>query len=229
MPQVNNGSGAYSDRSSYSHETLLTDPRVDPYRPHAQNYHSSPSPHSSDSLYNPAHFQNSPLLSDTPDDVAASLGNNLLRSNSFTSVGSLLQEPRHSPITDGSILTPTSSNPTNSIAHGPAHHHQLAYTRYTDYVAPVITTTPAEPVPGSSRRRGQEYRRIASMKGPLELHEDEEEEDEELEEDRFVNLSLLSHLANRLRDRVPRGTHVKGSIPYPRAFTGKDIVVCGIT
>jgi hypothetical protein len=66
------------------------------------------------------------------------------------------------------------------------------------------------------------------LKGPLELHEDEEEEDEELEEDRFVNLSLLSHLANRLRDRVPRGTHVKGSIPYPRAFTGKDIVVCRI-
>ena len=56
--------------------------------------------------------------------------------------------------------------------------------------------------------------------------EDEElytdsEEDESL----FVNFSLLSHLAVRLRDRVPRGTHVKGSIPYPRAFTGKDIVV----
>ncbi|PVG01912.1 Dbl domain-containing protein [Serendipita vermifera] len=64
------------------------------------------------------------------------------------------------------------------------------------------------------------------MKGPLGLHadEEEEEEDEELEEDRFVNLALLSHLANRLRDRIPRGTHVKGSIPYPRAFTGKDIV-----
>ncbi|KAF8902367.1 Dbl-like domain-containing protein [Gymnopilus junonius] len=28
----------------------------------------------------------------------------------------------------------------------------------------------------------------------------------------------------QLRDKVPRGTHVKGSIPYPRAFTGKDIV-----
>lgn len=42
--------------------------------------------------------------------------------------------------------------------------------------------------------------------------------------DRFVNFSLLSHLAVRLRDKVPRGTHVKSSIPYPRAFTGKDIV-----
>jgi RHO1 GDP-GTP exchange protein 1/2 len=43
--------------------------------------------------------------------------------------------------------------------------------------------------------------------------------------DRFVNFSLLSHLVVRLRDKVPRGTHVKSSIPFPHAFTGKDIVV----
>lgn len=53
--------------------------------------------------------------------------------------------------------------------------------------------------------------------------EDEDEDDES----RFVNFSLLSHIAMQLRDKVPRGTHVKGSVPYPRAFTGKDIVVCG--
>ena len=49
--------------------------------------------------------------------------------------------------------------------------------------------------------------------------------DSEEDESMFVNFALLSHLAVRLRDRIPRGTHVKGSIPYPRAFTGKDIVV----
>ena len=49
--------------------------------------------------------------------------------------------------------------------------------------------------------------------------------DSEEDESMVVNFALLSHLAVRLRDRVPRGTHVKGSIPYPRAFTGKDIVV----
>jgi hypothetical protein len=71
----------------------------------------------------------------------------------------------------------------------------------------------------------------AKGKGPLELHEDDEDDDEYWDEDdeeddsRFVNFSLLSHIAVRLRDKVPRGTHVKGSIPYPRAFTGKDIVV----
>jgi hypothetical protein len=48
----------------------------------------------------------------------------------------------------------------------------------------------------------------------------------ELETDvRFDNFALLSHLAARLRDSLPRGTHVKGSIPYPGAFTGKELVV----
>lgn len=63
---------------------------------------------------------------------------------------------------------------------------------------------------------------------PQEQYLDEGEElytDSEEDESLFVNFALLSHLAVRLRDRVPRGTHVKGSIPYPRAFTGKDIVV----
>lgn len=49
---------------------------------------------------------------------------------------------------------------------------------------------------------------------------------EQEEETQFVNFALLSHLAVLLRDKVPRGVHVKGSIAYPRAFTGKDIVVC---
>lgn len=49
---------------------------------------------------------------------------------------------------------------------------------------------------------------------------DEEEEDPS----RFINFSLLSHIAVQLRDKIPKGTHVKGSIPYPNAFTGKDVV-----
>jgi hypothetical protein len=75
---------------------------------------------------------------------------------------------------------------------------------------------------------------VAAAKGKvpteLQLHEEEDEEDdwddlEDPDDIRYVNFSLLSHIAVRLRDKVPRGTHVKGSIPYPRAFTGKDIVV----
>ncbi len=59
-------------------------------------------------------------------------------------------------------------------------------------------------------------------------YDDEYYDDEDPSEegdDRFFNPALLSHIAVRLRDKVPRGTHVKGSIPYERAFTGRDIVV----
>ncbi|EMD39100.1 hypothetical protein CERSUDRAFT_47353 [Gelatoporia subvermispora B] len=85
-----------------------------------------------------------------------------------------------------------------------------------------------------SWRDNEVIRQLQDVKRPLELHEDyaAEEEDyfyddddpSEEGDDRFFNPALLSHIAVRLRDKVPRGTHVKGSIPYPRAFTGKDIV-----
>lgn len=88
---------------------------------------------------------------------------------------------------------------------------------------------------GVVRRPSDMLRDIANYNhgGPSEpLHHEEtvaeyweDEEDMLDEEESFVNFSLLSHLAVLLRDKVPRGTHVKGSIPYPRAFTGKDIVV----
>ncbi|KAF4610695.1 hypothetical protein D9613_007108 [Agrocybe pediades] len=64
---------------------------------------------------------------------------------------------------------------------------------------------------------------IADFKTPvLELHD--QPEDPFDDERRFINPALLSHLAVQLRDKVPRGVHVKGSIPYPHAFTGRDIV-----
>jgi RHO1 GDP-GTP exchange protein 1/2 len=81
-----------------------------------------------------------------------------------------------------------------------------------------------------TRKPGEIHRSIVEMKGkgPLGLHDEYDDafwEDEDEDDGRFVNFSLLSHIAVQLRDKVPRGTHVKGSIPWPRAFTGKDIVV----
>ncbi|KIK80164.1 hypothetical protein PAXRUDRAFT_159376 [Paxillus rubicundulus Ve08.2h10] len=78
------------------------------------------------------------------------------------------------------------------------------------------------------RSRPSVYGAVGSPTGPL-VDQDDEDDDyftdsDDPDPDRFVNFSLLSHLAVRLRDKVPRGTHVKSSIPYPRAFTGKDIV-----
>ncbi|KAI6006684.1 CNH domain-containing protein [Pisolithus orientalis] len=79
------------------------------------------------------------------------------------------------------------------------------------------------------RSRPSIYDTTGSVLDPLDNQaQDYDEEDftdsDDPDPDRFVNFSLLSHLAVRLRDKVPRGTHVKSSIPYPRAFTGKDIV-----
>jgi hypothetical protein len=47
--------------------------------------------------------------------------------------------------------------------------------------------------------------------------------------DDFFNSSLLSHIAVKLRDKVPREVHVKGGIPYHNAFTGRDVVVCALS
>lgn len=99
---------------------------------------------------------------------------------------------------------------------------------YTDH-NPYIDNDEVQP--NFVRRPTDMLRRLAnySEKPPLDLHETDQMDDfwdeEEEDEGRFVNFSLLSHIAMQLRDKVPRGTHVKGSIPYPRAFTGKDIVV----
>ncbi|KAF8972796.1 Dbl homology domain-containing protein [Flammula alnicola] len=77
-----------------------------------------------------------------------------------------------------------------------------------------------------SRRNTNVIQQIVNFdqRTQLELHEEEEEDFYDDDERRFINPSLLSHLSVQLRDLIPRGTHVKGSIPYPRAFTGKDIV-----
>ncbi|CCA67894.1 related to ROM2-GDP/GTP exchange factor for Rho1p [Serendipita indica DSM 11827] len=170
------------------------------------------------------------------DDPGYELGMGLMRStstSSYASVDSLLREPRAASTDESNLLTPTSSKrnpilygqPTGASTAAQNTYSRDTYSSHNMYNTPAIVTTVIEPGQSSSRRH-RNYERMASMKAPLGLHADEEEEedDEELEEDRFVNLSLLSHLANRLRDRVPRGTHVKGSIPYPMAFTGKDIV-----
>ena len=63
----------------------------------------------------------------------------------------------------------------------------------------------------------------------FELHDEHDDYEDDYEEEdlesQLANMALLSNVAIRVRDKVPRGSHVKGGIPYPHAFTGKDIVV----
>ncbi|KAJ3980328.1 hypothetical protein F5890DRAFT_1542186 [Lentinula detonsa] len=39
----------------------------------------------------------------------------------------------------------------------------------------------------------------------------------------YVDFKGLLHIAVHSKDKLPRGTHVTGGIPYPGGFTGKDI------
>jgi hypothetical protein len=56
--------------------------------------------------------------------------------------------------------------------------------------------------------------------------DDDDEYDSEESLDSSVKFSLPSNITVWLCDQVPRETHVNGSIPYSRVFTGRDIVVC---
>lgn len=149
------------------------------------------------------------------DEEYEDQNDHLYRSNSQASKASL---SRSSIRTSHSSATPHTAR-TETLS------PQATYiTASTSYRRPSYEASHSGP-----SNRHNELDRIAAIKGPLGLHEESDDEflgDDSDEEDdsRFVNLALLSHLAVRLRDRVPRGTHVKGSIPYPRAFTGKDIV-----
>lgn len=59
-----------------------------------------------------------------------------------------------------------------------------------------------------------------------EMEEDyDEEEAEEQNEMNFFSPSLLSHVSVQLRDRVERNSHIKGGIPWPKSFTGRDVIV----
>ena len=176
---------------------------------------------------------------DDDDEGIGGVGAALMRSSStassFASAGSLLQEPHHTsgPHVEYIPSPRESPTPTNSSRNlpGPSLHpfpgedYSRASTGSYAY-PPIPSNITTSSGVGSSRRKGGEYRRMANMKGPLELHDDGDESDDpdEVDELRFVNLSLLSHVANLLKNKVPRGTHVKGGIPYSKAFTGKDVV-----
>ena len=123
------------------------------------------------------------------------------RSESFA-FGNKLREPSIGPVP---LSERQSSEPARSVATARSH------------LATEI-----------KRLKSQEAREDATNSyGDDEYYDDDDDyysDEESL--DSFVNFSLLSNIAVWMRDQVPRGTHVKGSIPYPRAFTGKDIVVC---
>lgn len=153
----------------------------------------------------------------------------------------------YTPVVNGPLLlqSPTASkvgSPQTSPWALSSPEFSSSMATYTDspsastlpYLSPSPDSMLFEPGMGHVPSNVDNYTKILQSVGQFPLEsvqdhlDDDQSETSSLEEDdpmRYVNWALLSHIAVRLRDKVPRGTHVKGSIPYPRAFTGKDIVV----
>ncbi|KAF7357057.1 hypothetical protein MVEN_01042500 [Mycena venus] len=171
-----------------------------------------------------------------PDDVVDINGSNGQRYGESSTSASAYLPPngnydtnRHTPPNDYRDVPPNGYHDTSAYA-GPStsgHRETNGYASRNNYHDPNeyddanVSRSPTGLLQVISNYNENE-------RGRLELHDEEEDEywDEEEEDDetRFINFSLLSHVAVQFRDKVPRGTHVKGSIPYPRAFTGKDVV-----
>ncbi|KAG5219569.1 CNH domain-containing protein [Salix suchowensis] len=77
--------------------------------------------------------------------------------------------------------------------------------------------------PGVNRRPTDLLTDLANGQQSVYALEDEWSDSEDGDESRFITYSLLSNLAMQLRDKVPRVPRER-KYPYPRAFTGKDIV-----
>lgn len=141
-------------------------------------------------------------------------------------------------VRDASYLNGYASSPTTYLGLGPKGFPASTSTLNRGLSAgSAVSQTPSDYYtygdattgPGVNRRPTDLLTDLANGQQSAYAPEDEWSDSEDGDESRFITYSLLSNLAMQLRDKVPRGTHVKGSIPYPRAFTGKDIVVCMIS
>lgn len=186
-------------------------------------------------------FYPSPVSATLSPSPGATLGRSSSASSSIFSGGRDIRGPAPPSTADTSYFPPSvdranskSSNwSSNSTMQPGAGKYTTSTASYDSTLggdaAGYLDLPSSSPVADTGYRADQQYleERIATAKGRLELHEDDQDDYDYSDEDEtlFVNLALLSHLAVKLRDKVPRGTHVKGSIPYTHAFTGKDIVV----
>ncbi|KAG6816279.1 hypothetical protein H0H87_007316 [Tephrocybe sp. NHM501043] len=154
------------------------------------------------------------------------------RRDTYSSTQSSYLTQSSSPYDDGystaatSVLTHTALTPPppppDLYHQAPQHDNSYLYAN---------THPNLERNPSDMLRTLADYNHRDSVEGvaPEPLQEEEYWEDEEDEdESRFINFSLLSHMAVQLRDKVPRADHTKGGVQYDRAFTGKDIVVCSL-
>lgn len=235
--QNGNGLHSYSDGLLNSSKTSLTAPSVarntsfgsgsvssgqyslDSPVPHSIHHvqraiTDSGSAYERDSFYGSASVDPTDFNDDTTIGPEATItpATSISRGNSFVaSISNNSGSPAEESPTTAMRPPPASVQSPATPVH---RHHQSDSNRHAESSR-------------AARHQEELQRTIASIKSGVPIPEDDDDFDDDIDEDpdRFVMLSLLSHLAVRLRDKVPRGTHVKSGIPYHRAFTGKDIVV----
>ena len=168
----------------------------------------------------------SPSISVTPSDDAFSFFSSSRRperdtslsGTSATSIGTTPQTTSPVAMTTSSYTTPPVSASLTGVS-SPTSVVPAAPTALPDWVPPHLqrhyAVPSTEPLPRGSieHDHGQDF-----VDDDFSLHSEDADD--------FFNSSLLSHIAVKLRDKVPRETHVKGGIPYHNAFTGRDVVVC---
>ncbi|KAF5318404.1 hypothetical protein D9611_013915 [Ephemerocybe angulata] len=232
LPQKPVHSDSYSTTSSISYKEDSTPDPYASYRPAGASAPALP-PKNSTVDYESSHYDAyQPLPSETsngyygeyqhlqPNDPERQDVSEVSRRPSVISAAYSLEPgyPQTTPATDYDYTAPPLGSPSMD--------------------APYDSPSPSKgynPDPASVYRRPTDVLRTLAdfehhadqqdQQDQYEFQDDDEFWDEEEEDPtRFINLSLLSHIAVQLRDKIPRATHVKGSIPYDRAFTGKDIV-----
>lgn len=100
------------------------------------------------------------------------------------------------------LLSPTMSPTSRTFSNSSANYNSTS----TSYYNPISQIPPAP----SSSHNNSYVRQDGNPNGSTPIE--------------YVDFSLLSNLAVLLRDAVPRGEQIKGSIAYPGSFTGRDVV-----
>ncbi|KAG6885341.1 hypothetical protein C0993_002970 [Termitomyces sp. T159_Od127] len=113
-------------------------------------------------------------------------------------------------------LPPTPPPPPPEVYRPPQRPHDNSY----------LYASHLERHPSDVLRTLADYsnRNVVLEPEPQPQEEDFWEDEDDEDESRFINISLLSHMAVQLRDKVPRADHTKGGVQYEQAFTGKDVV-----
>lgn len=165
-----------------------------------------------------------------PDDAASGIGSMMTRESSLRSNGSEYASYReHNPESSGR----GASGSIMPIAHPAVEAHRR---RSSADPAPLSPSWGQQASSSNPPSRWVQTKLLLHQTGVedgyyaedgTEVYDDDEldESEDEANEMNFFNPALLSHVSVQLKDKVSRGKHIKGGIPWVGSFTGRDLVV----